>query len=98
MSLIDELLQIASTPGVSVCDLLRKAKVVAIKLKQTETAGWIDSELRGGFEEYPEYRKVPVKLMQRNPYFGMQALIFNDVGLNMTVNEARTIASTNKGN
>jgi hypothetical protein len=90
-SLIDDLENMASTPGGSVCDLLRKAKIVAVKLKQTETSSWIDSELSGQFQEYPSYRKVPVKLMYRNPYHGMQPLMFDSAGMNETVNQPRVL-------
>lgn len=90
-NLIDELQQMASTPGVSASDLLRKAKIVAVKLKQTETAGWIDSELSGNFKETPAYRIVPVKLMYRNAIYGMQALVFADARVNEVVNAPRSL-------
>jgi hypothetical protein len=68
-SVVDELLDQASDPTVSVSNLLRKAKVVAVKLKQTSTAAWIDAELGGEFEDgVPEYRYVPVQLMAAMPF------------------------------
>lgn len=91
MSLIDELEIMASTPGVSACDLLRKAKIVAVKLKQTDTSKWVDSELSGEFDEYPDYRRVPVKLMQRNAIYGPQPVHFSDARINAIVNEPRPL-------
>lgn len=92
--LVDELQQLASTPGISVADLLRKAKVVAVKLKQKETAGWIDAELSGDFRsmsEAPPYHAVPVRLMQRNPYHGMLPLSFSDEKINAAVSAPRPL-------
>ena len=70
-SLVDELLDQASEPAVRVSDLLRKAKVVAVKLRQAKTAAWIDAELTGTFDDdVPDYRKIAVQTVANFPYQG----------------------------
>ncbi|MCU5440514.1 hypothetical protein PDN45_06280 [Bacillus cereus] len=53
--------------------LLRKAYVVARKLKLTEFGNWINEELNGyqSYEKTPEYRNVSGLLKARNPYHGL---------------------------
>jgi hypothetical protein len=88
--LVEELQRAATDPTVSIGDLLRKAKLVASKLKQKATAQWIDAELSGNFAEieFPEYRRVPVIAMQYHPMHGTFLLVTSDAGLNETLNAA----------
>jgi hypothetical protein len=59
-SLVHELQMAASEPGLPVADLLRKALVVARRLKIREAATWIEAELEGypNAEDLPDHRKV----------------------------------------
>ena len=71
-ALVPELVNMASTPGVSTADLLRRALVVARRLAVPELADWINSELTGyGSGEVPEYRRVRGQLVAENPYRGV---------------------------
>ncbi|MGZ5176840.1 MAG: AbiTii domain-containing protein [Burkholderiales bacterium] len=75
-NLVDELLDQASAPSLSVSNLLRKAEVVAVKLRQTETAAWIDAELTGRFDEdVPEYREIAVQTVANFPFQGWQPVL-----------------------
>ena len=58
-ALIPELIAMASDPAVATSDLLRKAKVAASRLQQTESAAWLQYELDGydTFDGLPEYRR-----------------------------------------
>lgn len=72
-SLIYELVNMASTPGVSTADLLRRALVVARRLSVPEVVGWINSELMGYRDargDAPDYRRLRGQLKVRNPYHG----------------------------
>jgi hypothetical protein len=84
MSSILEDLQIEATNQNSpVSDLLRKAKIVAVKLGRADFESWIDKEL-GGYDaksdrELPPYRVVKGELKAWNPYHGWQLVHFDDV-------------------
>ena len=56
--LVEQLQADAMNSAVSVADLLRKAKAVAIKLNQNELVGWLESEMSGYAlgATLPEYR------------------------------------------
>ncbi|WP_426037708.1 hypothetical protein [Brevundimonas sp. DC300-4] len=59
--LVEELQREALDPNVPVTQLLRKAKVVAVKLKLDMVSDWLDAELNG-YEDastVPEYRVQP---------------------------------------
>jgi hypothetical protein len=88
--LVDELQRAATDPNVAIGDLLRKAKLVASKLGQAETALWIDAELSGTFQElpFPEYRRVPVRAMHYHPTHGTFPLVTSDARVNEIVNGA----------
>ncbi len=80
-SLVLEIQQTAIEDNVDVASLLRKAKVAAVKLKQTGAISWIDKELDGytcSFDELPDYRKTHGTLKARNPYHGLIPFIFNE--------------------
>ena len=72
-SLVTELQREALDKSVEVADLLRKALVVARKLRIEEIQTWLKSELNGysNVEEIPEYRSVHGEVKAFNPYNGM---------------------------
>ncbi|WP_242343667.1 MULTISPECIES: AbiTii domain-containing protein [Anaeromyxobacter] len=79
-SLIEELQREALDPKASIPDLLRKAKAVAMKLKVSDAAEWIEHELSGypAGAEIPSYREISGKPRYFNPYHGWVPLIFGD--------------------
>lgn len=64
-----------------VSQLLQKAKVVASKLKLSETTKWIDHEISGYKDEVPEYRSVTGVPKAFNPYNGWIPISSNDAAL-----------------
>lgn len=82
-SIVIELQRNALDRDVSVADLLRKALVVARKLKIKEFEDWILKEL-GGYSnnsEIPDYREMVGKVEGLNPYRGWQAIAFSNTKL-----------------
>lgn len=77
-SVIVELQREALDKNIRVSDLLRKALVVARKLKLTEFQEWIDKELNGYKDEVPDYRILTGKVRAWNPYNGWIPVIFDD--------------------
>lgn len=77
-SVIVELQREALDKDIRVSDLLRKALVVARKLKLTEFQEWIEKELNGYNDEVPEYRMAKGQIRGWNPYNGWIPLIFED--------------------
>ncbi len=79
-SLVLELQSLASTPETDVASLLRKAMLVAGKLKLSDFRAWIDLELNGyhNKEIVPEYRRARGTLHVHNPYRGLQPFIIDD--------------------
>ncbi len=67
----------------SVSDILRKAVIVARKLKVDELAVWINKELNGYSNEegVPPYRIVTGSLVAHHPYSGKIPLIVRDAEL-----------------
>ncbi|WP_175651579.1 AbiTii domain-containing protein [Pseudomonas sp. Marseille-P9899] len=58
-SLVHELVNMASTPGVSTGDLLRRSLVIARRLAVPEAIDWINCELTGyRMREVPDYRRL----------------------------------------
>lgn len=79
-SLIEHL-QMGAVDGSSpITDLLRKAKLAAVKLKADEFAAWVDLELTGyeNSEKVPDYRIVSGALKFHNPYRGWQPIFGMD--------------------
>lgn len=65
----------------SITDLLRKAYIVARKLKILEFEKWIDAELNGYYSknvEIPEYRVVRIDMVALNPVRGYIPVWIND--------------------
>jgi len=65
---------------VRVSDLLRKALVVARKLRIAEFETWINHELRGYPEghDYPAYRRMHGQLKAYNLHYGWQPVMFRN--------------------
>ena len=66
---------------ISVSDILRKAKVAAVKLELVDFQEWINNELNGytkSAEELPPYRQLHGELKVFNPYRGWQPVFFED--------------------
>jgi hypothetical protein len=72
----------ASEPNGDVLALMRKAKIVASKLKLGDFRAWIDNELNGYLDvddsKIPEYRKCRARIVYYNPYHGQCPVIFED--------------------
>lgn len=77
-SVVIELQQEAMDKSVKASDLLRKAYVVARKLKLSEFLEWIENELNGYKGEAPEYRMAKGQVRGWNPYNGWIPLMFED--------------------
>lgn len=78
-SLIIEIQQTALDNSGEITDLLRKAFVVAKKLRVQEFQEWIGHELYGYKEEaVPHYRKVQAELRLHNPYHGLIPFYLQD--------------------
>lgn len=79
-SVVIELQHDALNREIAITDLLRKAYVVARKLKIHEFEHWLSNELEGYKEqsEIPEYRVVTGEVKAWNPYHGWQPIYFED--------------------
>lgn len=79
-SIVLELQQEVLKPDCDILNALRKAHVIASKLKLQEFDAWIMHELNGypeaEIENVPEYRKVRGKLKAWNPYHGWVPVVF----------------------
>jgi hypothetical protein len=81
-SLVSELQVRSLDSGTTVSELLRMAKIVAVKLDLEEFRRWIASELDGydGIE-VPPYRTIKGELKAWNPYHGYVSAVFPDDNL-----------------
>jgi len=79
-SLVLEVQRDAMDQKVRVSDLLRKALVVARKLRIAEFETWINHELRGYPEghDYPAYRRMHGQLKAYNLHYGWQPVMFRN--------------------
>ena len=60
-----------------ISDLLRKALLVATKLKLHDFRSWVDKELNGYRKgSVPEYRKLTATVRLKNPYHGLIPVVF----------------------
>jgi hypothetical protein len=76
-SLVSELQAKALSADLSVTELLRMAKVVAVKLDLPEFQKWVNSELEGYHgDEVPQYRVVRGQLKAFNPFRGLIPVTF----------------------
>ena len=79
MSLVEELQREALDPNVRVGDLLRKALVVATKLKLEEFRQWCALELDGYRRvDVPEYRKTKGEVYVNSSHFGSNPMVFRE--------------------
>jgi hypothetical protein len=77
-SMVLQLQSLASETG-STTELLRKALMVATKLKIGEFREWIEDELNGyGNKDVPSYRIVPSSAKAWNPYNGWIPIMIRD--------------------
>lgn len=101
-SLVLELQRDVSNSEMSVTDLLRKAYIIARKLKIPEFEKWINYELNGytcEYEEIPDYRKILGELRGWNPYNGWIPVLIDEkqlaeVVLNRRLNDSITHLET----
>ncbi|WMI72114.1 hypothetical protein RBH88_03170 [Aminobacterium sp. MB27-C1] len=78
-SLVLELQREAMNTNSLLSDILRKALVVATKLKIDDFKRWIESEMKGYAEnQIPSYRKVKGSVKAWNPYNGWIPVIIED--------------------
>ncbi len=79
-SLVHELQNDAMSKDTRLSDMLRKALVVATKLKVEEFKVWVESEMKGygEGENIPSYRTVSGSLKAWNPYNGWIPVIVED--------------------
>jgi len=67
--------------NVDIASLLRKAKVAAVKLSQSDAVTWIDSELDGydcSYDDLPDYRRTHGTLRAKSPYNGLVPIFISD--------------------
>ena len=79
-SIVSDLQLEALDRNVPVSDLLRKALVVARKLKLSELQSWIEKELNGyrKTDEVPDYREIYGQVRAWNPFHGWIPVIIED--------------------
>ena len=71
-AIVPELIDMASDPAIATTDLLRRALVVARRLRVPDLIDWINSELNGFTSgELPEYRLLRGESVAENPYHGI---------------------------
>jgi hypothetical protein len=89
-SLVEQLQSDAIQRSIPITDLLRKAKLVAVKLGDLGLSAWADHELDGYYdmrsEQLPQYRQLRGEIKWLNPYRGWQSL-----GLDVTQPTAHPI-------
>lgn len=86
-SIVLELQQDALNRNVLTSDLLRKALVVARKLRVQEIQTWLDLELNGYGDgaDIPDYRKIWGEVRAWNPYHGWQPVVFQNAKIETLV-------------
>lgn len=91
-SLVLELQRDALDKSVGTADLLRKAVVVARKLKVTDLVEWLSHELNGYPEgkDVPEYRSLRGELKVHNPFHGWIPLLMQDARQAELLSKRRT--------
>ncbi len=84
-----ELQKDALSKDIDILNLLRKAYLVARKLKLTDFEKWISSELNGyeDISEVPSYRKVVGEIKAWNPYVGWVPVIIENVEISKMLSE-----------
>lgn len=94
--IVIELQQEALKSDFDILNLLRKAYLVARKLKLNEFEKWIDSELNGYKNLYkiPDYRLLRGEVKAWNPYHGWIPVIFEDDIESITTHSASDTISS----
>ena len=89
MGIVIELQQEALSNDTAILDLLRKAYLVARKLKLKEFEEWIDHEMNGYGEDdkIPQYRIYHGEVKGWNPYNGWIPVVFQDAKLQDILSE-----------
>lgn len=79
-SIVLELQRKALDSSISVSDLLRKANVIAMKLKLVDFQAWIENELNGYKDKSAilDYRNITGQVRGLNPYNGWIPFIFDN--------------------
>ena len=78
-SLVLELQRLATDRSNDLTDLLRKALLVATKLRTDDFRQWINNELHGyGDSKVPAYRTAQADLRAKNPYHGLIPFVIQD--------------------
>ena len=96
-SLVLELQKEASSQNVSISELLKKAYIVARKLKIKDFEEWINYELKGytcSYEEIPKYREVSGETKAWDPYNGWIPVIINEPTIGNMLTKHRLFEST----
>lgn len=86
-SLVEELQRDALDGNVNVSDLLRKAYVVAVKLKLDKFKAWCEFELNGYKSDLPDYRVIRGILRAWNPYNGWIPVMLQGDGDSLTLHQ-----------
>jgi hypothetical protein len=80
MSIVQQLQIECISQSTSITQLLRKALIVANKLKANDFKNWIESELNGyntiNLDELPSYRRFNGTPQVYNPYKGWEPILF----------------------
>jgi AbiTii-like protein len=78
-SLVEELQFAAQDSSVSVLELLRKAKFLAVKLGVSDLLAWVEHEQKGyGQDEVPPYRQIVGPVEAFDPVAGWKPVFFED--------------------
>jgi len=76
-SIVLEMQRMATEKKEDISDLLRKALLVATKLKLNDFRDWVDKELNGYRKgPVPEYRELKATVRLKNPYHGLIPVVF----------------------
>lgn len=89
VGLIEEIQRDALDSKVPIEALLRRVKLAAAKLKLDTLEGWVESELNGYPNNFPDYRKIRGQPAAWNPYNGWIPIHSSDAALMDVVSEAR---------
>ena len=94
-SVVEQLQAAAIDPQVRVSDLVRKAKLVASKLRLGDFERWTDAELQGypDGSALPAYRQIRGTPVWWNPYRGWLAVNFSGDGVRWADKMSRTDTS-----
>lgn len=93
--IVVQLQELAADSSNDISDLLRKALLIATKLKLDEFRVWIMKELNGyqSEDKLPSYRYITGDLRAQNPYHGLIPFIIEDPELARAVKKIRVVES-----